>query len=72
MNHLDNNFTEYKPKATIGRDWNEIVAVVQDLPPLPHVASRALMLVEDPNVNAHQLTNIIQKDAALAARVLNG
>lgn len=61
---------QYKTRISSGKDWNEIVSVVRDLPPLPHVASRALALVEDPNVNANQLTSILQKDPALAARVL--
>lgn len=53
-----------------GRDWREIVAWVGDLPPMPHVASRAIQLVEDPNVTAPELTELLSSDTALAARVL--
>lgn len=61
---------EYKGRVAAGKDWTEIVAWVGDLPPLPQVASRAIALVEDPDTNAGQLTELLGKDTALAARVL--
>lgn len=61
---------EFDGRLAKGRDWREIVAWVGDLPPMPHVASRAIQLVEDPNVTAPDLTELLSSDAALAARVL--
>jgi HD-like signal output (HDOD) protein len=61
---------EFKGRLAPGKDWTEIVAWVSDLPPLPHVASQAIVLVEDPDATAQQLTNLLGQDTALAARVL--
>ncbi len=61
---------EYKNHVSPGTDWQEIVAWVGDLPPLPHVASRAISMLEDPDVTAGELTNVLSSDTALAARVL--
>lgn len=61
---------EFEGRVAKGRDWREIVAWVGDLPPMPHVASRAIQLVEDPNVTAPDLTELLSSDTALAARVL--
>jgi HD-like signal output (HDOD) protein len=61
---------EFKGRLAPGKDWTEIVAWVSDLPPLPHIASQALVLVEDPDTTAGQLTDLLGKDTALAARVL--
>jgi HD-like signal output (HDOD) protein len=61
---------EFSGRVAKGKDWREIVAWVGDLPPMPHVASRAIQLVEDPNVTGPDLTNLLSTDTALAARVL--
>ncbi len=61
---------EFEGRLKQGRDWREIVAWVGDLPPMPHVASKAIQLVEDPNVTAPDLTELLSSDTALAARVL--
>jgi len=61
---------EYKEHVSPGKDWKEIVAWVSDLPPLPHVASQALALIEDPDTTAGKLTQLLGQDAALTARVL--
>ncbi|MCC6952567.1 MAG: HDOD domain-containing protein [Deltaproteobacteria bacterium] len=61
---------EFNGRLSTGKDWTEIVAWVNDLPPLPHVASQALVLVEDPDTTAQKLTNLLGQDTALAARVL--
>lgn len=61
---------EFKGRLSPGKDWTEIVAWVGDLPPLPHVASQAIALVEDPDTTAGKLTDLLGKDTALAARVL--
>lgn len=61
---------EYRAHVTPGKDWKEIVAWVGDLPPLPHVAAQALVLIEDPDTTAGKLTELLGGDTALAARVL--
>lgn len=61
---------EYRDRVAPGKDWTEIVAWVGDLPPLPHVASQAIVLVEDPDTTAGKLTELLGSDTALAARVL--
>jgi HD-like signal output (HDOD) protein len=61
---------EYKDRLSAGKDWNQIVAWVGDLPPLPHVASQAIALVENPDTTASKLINLLGTDPALAARVL--
>jgi HD-like signal output (HDOD) protein len=61
---------EYREHVSPNKDWKEIVAWVSDLPPLPHVASQALALIEDPDTTANQLTQLLGQDTALTARVL--
>ena len=61
---------EYRAHVAPGKSWKEIVAWVSDLPPLPHVAAQAIALIEDPNISASRLTDLLGKDPALAARVL--
>ncbi len=40
-----------------------------DLPSLPQIASRVLALTTDPNANASQLTELIQQDPVLTAKI---
>lgn len=61
---------EFKNRLAPGKDWREIVAWVGDLPPMPHVASRAISMVENPDTTAPELEELLATDAALAARVL--
>jgi HD-like signal output (HDOD) protein len=61
---------EFKGRLAEGKDWREIVAWVGDLPPMPHVASRAMSMVENPDTTAAELTDLLSTDTALAARVL--
>jgi len=62
--------TEFNGRITSGKDWREIVAWVGDLPPMPHVASRAISMVENPDTTAQELNDLLATDVALAARVL--
>lgn len=62
--------TEFSGRLAQGKDWREIVAWVGDLPPMPQVASRAISLIENPDVTAKQLTDVLSKDTALTVRVL--
>jgi HD-like signal output (HDOD) protein len=61
---------EFEGRISQGKDWREIVAWVGDLPPMPHVASRAIHMVESPATTAQELTDLLSSDTALAARVL--
>lgn len=61
---------EFQGRLAAGKDWREIVAWVGDLPPMPHVASRAIAMVENPDTTASELTELLSSDTALAARVL--
>ena len=61
---------EYQGRVAANKDWREIVAWVGDLPPMPHVASRAIQMVERPQTTAEELTDLLSSDTALAARVL--
>jgi HD-like signal output (HDOD) protein len=62
--------SEFDGRLASGKDWREIVAWVGDLPPMPQVASQAIAMVENPDTTAQKLTDLLSKDAALAARVL--
>jgi HD-like signal output (HDOD) protein len=61
---------EFENRIAANKDWREIVAWVGDLPPMPHVASKAMSMVENPDTTAPQLEELLNTDAALAARVL--
>lgn len=61
---------EFQGRLAAGKDWREIVAWVGDLPPMPHVASKAISMVENPDTTAGELTDLLSRDTALAARVL--
>lgn len=61
---------EFEGRLAQGKDWREIVAWVGDLPPMPQVAAKAIVMVEDPDTTAQKLTDLLSNDTALAARVL--
>lgn len=48
----------------------EILACVSQIPPFPKVAHRVLELLEDPNVNAQHLAEVIQYDQAITANIM--
>lgn len=70
MSQNDTQPGEFQGRLSAGKDWREIVAWVGDLPPMPHVASRAISMVENPDTTAQELTDLLSTDVALAARVL--
>ncbi|MCO6429840.1 MAG: HDOD domain-containing protein [Deltaproteobacteria bacterium] len=70
MTTQENAPKEFEGRLSNNRDWREIVAWVGDLPPMPHVASRAISMVENPDTTAQELTDLLSSDTALAARVL--
>ena len=61
---------EFNGRLAKGKDWREIVAWVGDLPPMPHVASRAISMIENPDTTAVEISELLSSDTALAARVL--
>ena len=61
---------KYRERITGNKDWKDVVALVNDLPPMPAVAARAVQLVESPAVTAKKLTEVLSNDAALTARIL--
>jgi HD-like signal output (HDOD) protein len=66
-----NDNDKFKDRLSDGeKSWQEIVALVGDLPAMPAVAARAIQLVEDPNITAKKLTDVLSNDAALTARIL--
>lgn len=70
MNSHETAPQEFEGRLRSDRDWREIVAWVGDLPPMPHVAARAISMVENPDTTANELTDLLSSDTALAARVL--
>jgi putative nucleotidyltransferase with HDIG domain len=43
---------------------------IKDIPTMPHIASEALALIKDPNVNLKHLANVISKDISLTGQIL--
>ncbi len=48
----------------------EILAFVNQIPPFPKVARRVIELLEDPDVNAGHLAEVIQYDQAITANIM--
>lgn len=51
-------------------DWREVVALTDDLPPMPNIAWKAINLLENENVLGAKLNEVLSKDTALVTRVL--
>lgn len=67
MREFNNEITRFRNLPS----WNEIVAMVQEVPPLPSTISEALELVQNgPDVNLRRLTAILEKDAGLTSKIL--
>lgn len=64
------NKDEFKTEKEITVDWRQILAWVDDLPPMPHVASKVLNLLSDPNTTGNMLSEFLKKDTALTTRIL--
>ncbi len=47
-----------------------IVEAVNDLPALPHVVVKVMELTEDPDATAQDISNVLNQDQAMTARVL--
>ncbi len=55
---------------TAARLEQKILALVDNMPPLPDTASRALVLARDPNTKFAEFARLIEADAALATGIL--
>jgi len=51
-------------------DFQSVIRSIADLPPMPAVATKVLMLLGDPNVNYQQLGQVISSDPAVSARLM--
>ncbi len=51
-------------------DGNEILARIGDLPAMPHVATRLISLLNDPQTEISQLQEIISTDQSIAVRLM--
>lgn len=62
--------TEYRGRFGKGRTVDDIVGLVEDLPPMPDVIARALALVDDAKSPPEEIAKVIMQDPALAAPIL--
>jgi len=58
------------PHPVISNRAAKIVEITGDLPPMPHIAAQAISKLSEPDSTARDIHNLMQKDQALAARVL--
>lgn len=63
--------SQSEPPARIPVDYRaELLAAVDDLPPLPIVLNRVIALLNDNNASSSQIAALIEKDTVLAGSVL--
>jgi HD-like signal output (HDOD) protein len=58
------------PQPDISVKAARIVEITGDLPPMPHIAAEVISKLSEPDSTARDIHNLMQKDQALAARVL--
>ena len=51
-------------------DFQSVVRSIGDLPPMPAVAAKVMMLLGDPNANFSMLGEVVSSDPAVSARLL--
>jgi HD-like signal output (HDOD) protein len=61
---------EYRGRFGKGRTVDDIVGFVEDLPPMPDVIARALVLVDDVKTSPEEMAKVIMLDPALASPIL--
>jgi len=61
---------EYQGRFGKGRTMDDIVELVEELPPMPDVIAHALRLVDDVNSTSEELADVIMLDPALASPIL--
>jgi putative nucleotidyltransferase with HDIG domain len=62
--------SEVAPRPDISSKAARIVEITGDLPPMPHIAAQVISKLSEPDSTARDIHNLMQKDQALAARVL--
>ncbi len=62
--------SEVSPRKNISSKAARIVEITGDLPPMPHIAAEVISKLSEPDSTARDIHNLMQKDQALAARVL--
>ncbi|MGA2224935.1 MAG: HDOD domain-containing protein [Syntrophobacteraceae bacterium] len=62
--------SEVSPRQDISNKAARIVEITGDLPPMPHIAAEVISKLSEPDSTARDIHNLMQKDQALAARVL--
>ncbi|MGO9315275.1 MAG: HDOD domain-containing protein [Syntrophobacteraceae bacterium] len=62
--------SEVSPRKNISNKAARIVEITGDLPPMPHIAAQVISKLSEPDSTARDIHNLMQKDQALAARVL--
>ena len=58
------------PRPDISPKAARIVEITGDLPPMPHIAAQVISKLSEPDSTARDIHSLMQKDQALAARVL--
>ena len=58
------------PHPDISPKAARIVEITGDLPPMPHIAAQVISKLSEPDATSRDIHNLMQKDQALAARVL--
>jgi HD-like signal output (HDOD) protein len=66
----DTVILEYQGRFGKGRTLDDIVAWVENIPPLPDATNRALRLVDDPNSTPHEIAAVLARDPAIIAAVM--
>jgi HD-like signal output (HDOD) protein len=61
---------EYRGRFGKGRTMDDIVDLVDELPPMPDVITHALRVIDDANSTPEELADVIMLDPALASPVL--
>jgi len=61
---------DYRGRFGKGRTMDDIVDMVEELPPMPDVIAHALRLVDDVNSTPEELADVIKLDPALASPIL--
>jgi len=64
--HID----EYNNYYSRNIDLEDVLKVAGSLPSMPSVASKALELIDNPNVTTSELAEMLSKDAGLTTRLL--
>jgi HD-like signal output (HDOD) protein len=61
---------EYRGRFGKGRTVDDIVNLVEELPPMPDVIARALKMADDVNTTPEEMAEVIKLDPALASAIL--